>query len=98
VKVISHFLKVVDGSVRFKSVSRLGKREPNKTRPIKVVLHNVRDKEKVMRSLSKLKGNESFNGVRITDDYTIEERKLVNSWIDKAKQKNEDELKDSNIV
>jgi len=98
VKTITHFLKVVDGSVRFKSITRLGQQETNKNRPIKVVLHNAKDKDKVMRNLSKLKGNESFNGIRVTEDYTPEERKLIKSWVDKAKQKNETEPKDSKIV
>ena len=95
---INNFLKVVDESVIPKTISRLGKHDTNKSRPIKVILRNDEDKDKIMRNLSKLKGNETFNGIRITEDYTIEERKLVRSWVDKAKRKNEEEPNDSKIV
>ena len=95
---ISKFLEVVDESVIPKAISRLGKHDNNKSRPIKVVLRNGKDKEKVMRNLSKLKGIEALNGIRVTEDYTMEERKLVKSWVDKAKQKNEEEPEDSEIV
>ena len=41
-----------------------------------------------MKNLNKLKGKESYNGISITDDYTVAERELVNDYRREAKELN----------
>ena len=85
-------------AVTFKSVTRIGKTDLNKKRPIKVVLNNEADKNKIMTNLRNLKGLESFKGISVIEDYTINERRLVKDMSDKAKEYNDKESPDSNYI
>ena len=70
------------------SVSRLGKPNDRKRRPIKLVMKSKQDKTKVLNNLSKLKGTEEDLGkISITDDYTQTEREEIKRWVMKAKEK-----------
>ena len=44
------------------------------------------DKKKVMENLSKFKGDPDLNGISITHDYSILERKLIKEWVNRAKE------------
>lgn len=79
-------------------VTRLGNKDANKTRPIKIVLRNENEQEKVMNSLRNLKGQERFKGVSITADYTVSERQQIREFAIKAKENNNNEPADSEIV
>ena len=53
---------------------------------------NSDNKEKVMSNLNKLKNaNENLRCISVRDDYTLEERKLIKSFYDDAKRRNENE-------
>ena len=71
-----------------KSIVRLGNTELNRKRPIKVTFKNEQDKEKVMSNLRNLKDKKIYNGISITDDYTVTERKMIKEYTIKAKEKN----------
>ena len=74
------------------NVTRLGKSEESKTRPLKVKLKTETEKELVMARLPNLKNAEDrFRKIRVTDDYTIQEREEIKKWVLKAKEKNVNE-------
>ena len=60
---------------------------------LKVQMHNVANKEVVMWNLWKLKNSDDkFKQLRITEDYTREERcSLKRGFVDKAKAKKQEE-------
>ena len=82
------------GAVQAKSIVRLGQKNEGKKRPIKIILSNVLDKEKIMNNLSNLK-DKGYNGISITEDHTITERKMIKDFVDQAKLSNENESPDS---
>ena len=82
----------------FKSVSRIGKSDPTRKRPIKVVMHNEEEKNKIMANLRNLKDQVAFKGLSVTDDYTVTERKMIKEWTDKVKENNDKESPDSNYI
>ena len=70
------------------SVTRLGKANNEKRRPIKLVMKSKEDKMKVMSNLNKLKGTENdFGKISVTDDYTNTERDEIRRWVQKAQEK-----------
>ena len=78
-------------NVTHKLVHRLGKRNPaneQSKRPMKLVMLNEEDKDRLLDNLKTLKGNEIYKG---TSDHTIQERNLIKQWVDKAKRANEEE-------
>ena len=84
------FLQTIEVGVTPKQVMRLGKKEGEKNRLLKVVMSNSDDKEKVMSNLNKLKNaNENLRCISVRDDYTQEERNLLKAMNDEAKKKNE---------
>ena len=82
----------------FKSVSRIGKTDSTKKRPIKVIMNNEEDKHMVMANLRNLKDKDSFRGISVTDDYTVAERQIIKEYADKAKAKNDQESSESKHV
>ena len=59
-------------------VIRLGKVNENKARVMKITMPTKVSKDKVMGNLRKLKGTEeTFGKIRVTDDYTVTERKQI---------------------
>ena len=70
---------------------RIGIKHPEekvKQRPIKVTFESLNDKERIMKSLGKLKRYEYYRRLSITDDFTINERKKIKEMNDKAKKMN----------
>ena len=69
------------------TITRLGKPNENRRRTIKVVMKSDDDKDKVLSSLSKLKGTEEkFGKISVTSDYTKSERDQIKAMADKAKE------------
>ena len=95
---VANFIGAVRIATSFKSVVRIGKADPTKNRPIKVVLKCEEDKEKIMANLASLKDQEAFKGISVTEDYTVAERKLIKGWSEKAKENNEKETPDSKYI
>ena len=96
------FVKSLIGALRlsttYKGCLRIGKADPTKKRPIKVVFNTEAEKNKIMENLKELKGQEKFRGMSITDDYTLAERQIIKEYSDKAKDYNNKEPQDSDYV
>ena len=85
IKEILDYIKV---KIDVESITRLGKPNERKKRPIKVVLRTEADRDKVMANLRFLKGSEfKFGNISVTKDYTESERNLIKGFVEKAKQK-----------
>ena len=77
------------------SIVRLGNSDPNKIRPLKLKMNSEAEKENIMSRLSNLKNAEDrFRKVSVTEDYTVEERKEIKNWVEKAKEQNRNETRD----
>ena len=79
----------IETTVPVRSVSRLGQKKTDRTRPIKIVLNTEEEKTQVLSNLSKLKGCEEYRNVSITHDYTIAERMLIRAKSVEARAQNE---------
>jgi len=89
------------GSINPTQVERIGNIDPNGTRkrPIKIVLSNEEERHKMLSNLTNLKGNMSYKGISITEDYTLNERKLIKEFSEQAKLKNiKEETDNSNFI
>ena len=68
-----------------KLISRIGRSEDNKKKPIKVELQKELDKEKILNKLRNLKSNIEYKGISITEDYTTSERQMLkhsnSNWV-----------------
>ena len=88
--LMQSFFQTIEVGVTPKQVMRLGRKEGEKNRLLKVVMLNSDDKEKVMSNLNKLKNaNENLRCISVREDYTQEERNLLKAMNDEAKKKNE---------
>ena len=95
---ITTFIGDVGLDIEYKSTYRLGKEDARKEqskRPILVLMHSEQGKHRIMENLKQLKGQEKYQGISVTDDHTIKDRKLIKDWIDKAKEANASEPADS---
>ena len=80
-------------------MDRIGQVTQGKKRPLKMVLNNEEDQQKVLHNLTNLKGKPSYKGISITEDYTYNERILIREFAEQAKLKNDEEDKNkSNFV
>ena len=84
-KFIEQLLNDVKVSAKVKFVTRIGNKSNHK-RPIKVVLESAHQRWLIMHSLTNLKGNTSYNGISVTEDFTIFERSMIQEWLKKAKE------------
>ena len=94
---IKEMMHALDNPGMPKTIERVGQRNKNKIRPIRIVFNTSDIKEKVYDSLFKLKGNPLFKGIHITYDYTYNERKLIKDFSEKARQKTDQEVDASYI-
>ena len=95
---VTNFISSLALNIKYKTMYRLGKRaETNEAskRPIKIIMNNDADKDRIMENLKHLKGKEEYKGISVKDDYTIEERNLIKEWNEKAKLANTKEPADS---
>ena len=79
-----------------KSVQRIGK--PDTNGPIKVELPTEREKVSLLQNLRKLKDDERYKGIGITEDYTFSERKLIQEYNARAKERNENDAEKDSYV
>ena len=91
-------LETIGVAVTVKSVSRIGKLDRAKKRPIKVYLGSEAGKINIMKNLKNLKGNELCNGISITEDYTGAVREMIRKMSEEIKTKNSQELPNSKYV
>ena len=89
-----------------KSFARIGKsseitpdtQTPLQRRPVVLNFKSENDKNKVFNNLTKLKGNETYARISITEDYTFHERKLIQEMKEQVKTKNSKEPDDSGFI
>ena len=89
------FAKLQIEQASVKSIQRIGMATNG---PIKMEMHTIQDKIQVLRSLTKLKGDNNFKGIRITEDYTISERKLIKEYNSRAKEKTDTDPDKDQII
>ena len=90
------FTKVDIETKSVKSVQRIGK--PDTNGPIKVELPSENQKVFLLQNLRKLKDDERYKGIGITEDYTFSERKLIQEYNARAKERNENDPEKSSYV
>ena len=95
---VNSLIRSMTVDVAFKSVNRIGMRNPDKKRPMLVLMNSEADKDRIIQNLTKLKGQENYKGVSVTEDYTVAERKLLTEWREKAKAKNAEEGQASKYI
>ena len=91
---IDSFLKTIGITSHPLKIIRLGKRNDNNTKPVKLVMNSSAEKIQVMSRLCNLKYlDEIYRKLSIRDDYTIEEREReeIREWVNKAEQRNKHE-------
>ena len=89
-EIIKELFGVIEIESTHVSATRIGKPSDTKSRPLKVIMRNLNDKELVMNNLNKLKNAEDrFRKISITDDYTNEEREAIRIKVTEAKNKTE---------
>ncbi|KAI4825819.1 hypothetical protein KUCAC02_021485 [Chaenocephalus aceratus] len=79
------------GKLQTKQVIRLGTQAtqgPKRNRPLKIVLNNRDDKEKIFKNVRKLKNCENkYQRISISNDYNKEDRELIRNKVEEAKAK-----------
>lgn len=97
-KFVDQFFFTLEESHKKPSfIGRIGKKSSDKNRPIKIVFKNENEKKVIFRKLRMLKGKDDFKGISVAEDYTESERKVLKTWTDKAKERNNNE-KDENTI
>ena len=86
----------IESDVKF--ITRIRKQCNNKIHPIKVVLESGHKRYLMMKGLANLKGKPMYEGISVTEDYTLSERSIIKKWAQKAKERNAKEPSDSNII
>ena len=85
--VVNEFINLLDCRVAPSNINRVGRQKEQGSRPIKLIMSTLNDKESVMKSLGKLKDEpENFRKISVTDDYTQEERESIREKVAKAKR------------
>ncbi len=80
------------GKVEVNKIIRLGKKNEQNKRPMRVILKNKGDRTKLFRSLRKLKGAEApFRDISVTADYSQEEQTLIREKVAEAKELSKNE-------
>ena len=90
---IQEFLNIINKvNAAVESITRLGKYDETKSRPIKVVVKIVNDKNTIMGKLSELKtAPDRFKRISVTDGYTAEERLMIRNMLSEARNETETE-------
>ena len=86
------------GLIKIQQVERIGIIKQDKIRPIKLVLANQDDKEKILNNLRNLKGNDLYKSISVKEDFTFNERLIIREFTKKANEENEKESADSNYI
>ena len=73
-----------------KEIIRLGPRNKDRARPVKLIMESENEKNTVVARLSNLKNAEdTFRKISIREDYTREEREMVRDMVKKGAEKND---------
>lgn len=88
---VEQLLKDTHANVTVKRITRLGKPNEDKKRPILICLSEESEKLKLLGNLPTLKGNQKYSRVSITEDLTPDERKQLRKLSSEAKELNAEE-------
>ena len=91
---IGTLLEAIGVNATIKSITRLGKMEGNKVRPIKFVVDSEVQRNLILESMYNIKGADNFKNVRVTRDLTITERNEIRGLVKQAKERNENAPED----
>ena len=90
IEFLAHILRKIDVNSQPENINRLGRPNETNRRTIKIVMKSKTDQENVMANLRKLKGTEEeFSKIRVTHDYTNNERDLIRRTVKVAEEKSE---------
>jgi len=95
---VNSLINVVKARVDVKQSLRIGTFDTEKNRPLKVAFKNESQKSSFMSNLSALKNIAEYKKISITEDLTQAERSLFKEWSTKAREKNDSEPVESNVV
>ena len=96
---IKSLLNTIEIDIKPNAIMRLGNATTKQDRPIKLIMSSELEKNSIMNNLRKLKDAEAkFKKLRITDDYTVEEREEIKKWVNKANLKNSEEGENSHHI
>ena len=75
---IRQLTDILEVDVKPELITRLGKLDENRSRPIKLRMYKINHNDQIMSSLSKLKqAPEGFKSISVTEDCTLEERQTI---------------------
>ena len=95
-QIVSTFIADLGLEIEHKSLFRLGKKNgEHSKRPLIIAMSNEQDKKSIMSNLGKLNDKTLYKGISVTDDHTMNERNIIKTWVEKAKQANANEDPDS---
>ena len=78
---------------------RLGIRRADRPRPMKITMDSKDDKAKFMSQLGALKyAATDYRKIRVTDDYTVDEREEIRRWVEMANDRNTTDDKDDKVM
>ena len=95
---INNFIAALKVTSTIKSASRIGLPAQEKNRTIKAVMNTVKERNRVLSNLRNLKDVPEYKTISVTEDYTINERRMINVWSDKGKEKNKNQSPGSKVV
>ena len=85
---VTELISTLGVEITSKQVTRLGKENPDSTRPLKVVLNSCEEKDLIMSNLVKLRNaSDKSRTISIRDDHIIEQRKLIKNTQKKPTEK-----------
>ena len=86
---IKNLFSIIGVTATPQSITRLGKPDLERTRPLKLVMATIENKDQVMKRLVNLKNApDTYRKICVRDDLTIEERNLIKTWQKIADEQN----------
>ena len=86
---INNFIAALKVTSAVKSASRIRLPAQDKNRTIKVAMNTEKERNRILSNLRNLKDVPEYKTISVTEDYTINERRMMKVWSDKAKEKQE---------
>ena len=75
------------GKIETKNITRIGKKEATKVRPLKISLSDAEDKSRIFKRLKRLKDADQKFQVSVTADLPPEDRNAIKIKVEEAKTK-----------
>ena len=86
---IGSLLDIIGVKSKPEYIGRLGQKVNERSRPIKLAMKTLQEKDEIMSRLVNLKNAEDkYRKISIKDDYTMQERLLVKQYLKEADEKN----------